>query len=156
MNLEQEIKQAREVLEKLIAKAEQNKESMFPEIDVLDRYYSVNGLGRVEPRKRDFFDSGEFYIQIGNAFPLSQKEQAEVCAKYMRDTFWFVRKSLEFADGYAFKQGSKNWRVVYGYVSKEWQISLHTECKDPSTIYMSQENASSFKEWLKIHKPNGV
>ena len=156
MNLEQEIKEAREALEKLIAKAEKKKESMFPEIEVLDRYYSVNGLGKVMAGKHGSSGSDEFYIQIGNAFPLSQKKQAEVCAKYIKDNFWFIRKALEFADGYEFQTIDESFYVYWSRYSNKWRARCALANVESTGIYMSEQSSASFIEWLNIHKPNGV
>ena len=103
MNLEQEIKQAREALEKLIAKAEQKKEPMFPEVIKFERYYFVSGGGIVGNETNDNYPFDLNYARTGNTFSLSEKKQAEACAEYIKDNFWFIRKALEFSDGYEFR-----------------------------------------------------
>ena len=156
MNLEQEIKQAREALEKLIAKAEQKKESMFPEVRKFERYYFVSVGGVVGNETNDNYPFDLNHARTGNIFPTSQKKQAEACAEYLKDNFWFIRKAIEFADGYEFWQGGKNWYLMYDCACRKWRILNYVVCTSPTDIHMSKEAAEKFKEWLEIHKPNGV
>ena len=156
MNLEQEIKQAREALEKLIAKAEKKKEPMFPEIGKFEKYYFASGGGVVGNETNDNYPFDLNYVKIGNAFPLSQKEQAKACANYIKDNFWFIRKATEFAEWYEFRRGSQNWYLVYDEDDAKWSAYANRIFKSPLTIYMAEEDAEKFKEWLEIHKPNGV
>jgi len=89
---------------------------------------------------------------IGNANAFTDEKQARACGDYLKDRFWFIRKSIEFADGYEFRINVNNfypcfmggkWTLAYSYISKS------------NCIYMTEEAVNEFCEWLNKHKPNG-
>lgn len=94
----------------------------------------------------------ELQVKINNAF--TDKVQAKLCAKHLRDTFWFTRKAIEFADGYEFVVGVDNFYIEHAFDDMCWVDSVNSRYQNGS-IYMNKESANKFCEWLNKHKPNG-
>lgn len=105
------------------------------------------------------FSVKSFYIEIpaSNTYSVNNfhyKDQAEACAKHFRDTFWFTRKAIEFADGYEFVAGAENYSAGYKTDKNHWCFAISHSFQS-GCIYMTEESALKFCEWLDKHKPNG-
>ena len=125
---------------------------MFPALSFNRDYYYMGSAWGVDKDKftRHGVDRARF--DCSNAF--TDKAQAQACADYLKDRFWFIRKAIEFADGYEFGSKGNNYRVVFDAESIMWDW-LSNSTYNTNDIYMTKVNANKFIEWLNIHKPEG-
>lgn len=76
---------------------------------------------------------------------------AEKVAKYYRDNNWFIRKAIEFADGYEWVTGGENHFVIINQQNK--YMVEDANCRNITDVFMSCENAQKFKAWLEEFAP---
>lgn len=152
MNKLQRIEEMEKQLAALKAEIETESESMFPVINDGDNYCIMdNGFKVVSyTNDNDYYDRK--FVSNANAF--TDEKQAQACADYLKDRFWFIRKAIEFADGYEFADGGDNYSPVFDYNINEWILAYNSTC-DGSAIYMNGDSGTEFKKWLNKHKPNG-
>ena len=98
------------------------------------------------PVDKCLFDMANYYL-------LQEIELAEKVAKYYRDNNWFIRKAIEFADGYEFVDGNNNYYVYVNKVTGSYGVNWSIGVFNPVNTYMTKENAEKFKEWLEEYKP---
>ena len=156
MNKLQRIEEMEQQLAALKAEVETEKqEPMFPVIEPQQDYYFVNAVFAVG---ETFYGCSQDKLKIcaNNAYPESQKDLCKSVAKHMADTNWFIRKAIEFAQGYEFKPNTDNYCVMFNKKSKEWIKSSHSILYVPTTVYMAKEQADKFISWLEKHKPEGI
>ena len=82
----------------------------------------------------------------------TDKKQCEAVAKHIRESFLFMRKAIEFADGYEFDNITDNCAVFFDAKRKIFTIPWYRNPKSPTTIYMSEQNAILFAAWCNEHK----
>ena len=90
---------------------------------------------------------------LGNVF--KTREAAQRMADRRKRIGIFENKMMEFADGYEFAYGIRNWSIFYYGWSQEWKDNYHTEY-NPIMIYMTKENAQKAVEWANEHYPEGL
>ena len=126
--------------------------SMFPALNEGDQYYFLVSRFDVGTDENLGDDLDRARCEVANAF--TDEVQAQACADYLKDRFWFIRKAIEFADGYKFVNNQDNYTIVFDKMFKGWCSS--TDSFYPRNgIYMTKENANKFIDWLNIHKPEG-
>ena len=80
----------------------------------------------------------------------TDEKQCEAVAKHIRESFLFMRKAIEFADGYEFVVSGDNcWCEFEG---GEFGHDFTDEYQVPTTVYMSEQNAILFAVWCNEHK----
>ena len=136
---------------------EKSVEPMFPAVNHGDAYYLLSSYFSVlrDYNLRDYNSEhsvDRYRCEASSAF--TDEAQAKACADYLKDRFWFIRKAIEFADGYEFGSKGNNYRVVFDAESIMWDW-LSNSTYNTNDIYMTKVNANKFIEWLNIHKPEG-
>ena len=151
MNILKQVEELQKKIDELKAQCEK-QEPIFelPAID--NEYHSINTFFSVDCNYYGMDAKGDSLIELNNAF--TDKAQAEACAKHLRDTFWFTRKAIEFADSYEFVVGANNYYQSYMYSIGSW-VTCSNSAYQQGTIYMAKESAVKFCGWLNKHKPNG-
>jgi len=154
MNTLKRIEQLEKELAELKEQVVSKPEPMF-EIPITEsNYYTLCTdiqSGRFQLEIDCGFDSG---IQDSSPAIFVDDEECGKVADYLTKNFWFIRKAVEFADGYEFNKSLNNYQVYFDVENKIWNyLSMRTI--QASAIFMSQENATKFIEWLNEHKPNG-
>ena len=80
----------------------------------------------------------------------TDKKQCKAVAKHIRESLLFMRKAIEFADGYEFVVSGDNcWCEFEG---GEFGHDFTDEYQVPTTVYMSEQNAILFAVWCNEHK----
>lgn len=152
MTTAKKIEELRAKIDELEAQLKAESEPMFDEIKFGDTYYFVGGrfINTKDAYSVDSVD--EERVKNNNAF--KDEKQAQACADYLKDRFWFVRKSIEFADGYEFVKNKHNHFVLFDTSINEWCYTINNY-ENRGSIYMTKESAIKFCEWLNKHKPEG-
>lgn len=150
MKTQQIIDELQTKIDGLKAKLKEENEPMFDEINNGDEYYYLDMRFNIEGTTYNYPHIDDKQFITNNAF--KDKKQAQACADYLKDRFWFIRKAIEFADGYVFDAGTRNYYVYYEQEYKEWKIAFYKFLNNGS-IYMTKSNAFKFKDWLNKHKP---
>ena len=151
--IDEQIKALQEALTELKAKvAAKEVKPMFEVPEIGSDYYHVSARSVVQSAQYDNDYWDEELSFAGRAF--TSQTQAQACADYLKDNFWFIRKAIEFADGYEFTTGASNSKVRFDNCDGEWQRGVDT-FPQYGDIHMSERAAVKFCEWLNEHKPNG-
>ena len=82
----------------------------------------------------------------------TDEKQCKAVAKHIRESFLFMRKAIEFADGYEFEQGWSNFWCELDGRECEFEHEYTSGYQVPTTIYMSEQNAILFAAWCNEHK----
>ena len=82
----------------------------------------------------------------------TDEKQCKAVAKHIRESFLFMRKAIEFADGYEFEQGRFNFWCELDGRECEFEHEYTSGYQVPTTIYMSEQNAILFAAWCNEHK----
>ena len=80
----------------------------------------------------------------------TDEKQCEAVAKHIRESFLFMRKAIEFADGHGGVNGFRVDCVLY--IDGEFKNYNTVAIASPTTIYMSEQNAILFAAWCNEHK----
>jgi len=148
--LEQTINKAQSELEDLKQEASKPK-PMFERGDNGEKYYFVECTLDLEDTKERNQSMDDTLYNVSNYFLEKDKHIAERVAQYYKNNNWFIRKAIEFADGYEWKLGEKNCFIYY--CKGKYHLSRQLDTKNPTEIYMTEQNALKFKAWLEEYKP---
>ena len=149
--LELTIKKAQQQIEEL-----KKPKTMFERGENGDKYCFINGKYKPLLTADHHQCSDNIYYKNANYYLEKDKHIAERVAKYYKDNNWFIRKAIEFADGYEFVEGGDKYFVYWNKDVRKWSLCYASASKDPTTIYMTNENVQKFKAWLEEYKPEGV
>ncbi len=152
MSTAKKIEELRAKIDELEAQLKAEQDPMFDDIYVGDDYLFICSRFNVSLSNHIGHELDEEKLKIANAF--KDKKQAQACADYLKDRFWFIRKAVEFADEYEFKRRNRNYYVFYNTGENKWGYDLNDDFNGGS-IYMTEQNATKFCEWLNKHKPEG-
>lgn len=150
--LEQTIYKAKSELEELKQQTSKPKQ-IFERGEVGDDYWLVGAELCLSKSLEANHPVDGMRHSCANYYLEKDKSIAERVAKYYQDNNWFIRKAIEFADGYEWVYGENNC-YVYGYHA-QYCIARHEVSKRQTTIYMAEENAEQFKAWLEECAPIG-
>lgn len=148
--LELTIKKAQEQIEEL-----KKPKTMFERGENGDKYCFINGKYKPLLTTDHHLCSDNIYYKNANYYLEKDKHIAERVAKYYQDNNWFIRKAIEFADGYDFVEGKDNWFVCFDLNSEQWDTCFSMLIKETTVIYMTEESALKFIAWLEEYKPEG-
>jgi len=156
MNIQKRIEQLEQTINKAQSELEELKQEtskpkpMFERGDEGEAYHIIDEEYDVV----DSIDTGvpldDIRFKIANYYLEKDEHIAERVAKYYKDNNWFIRKAIEFADGYEWVKGGDNWCV---YINQyNYGLDAHQSTKVQTQIYMTRENALKFKAWLEEYK----
>tara|TARA_R110000850_G_scaffold95716_1_gene200789 strand:+ start:115 stop:609 length:495 start_codon:yes stop_codon:yes gene_type:complete len=113
-------------------------------------YYIVDGTFNTVHIK----DRGDPYdtIKYASYNYFADEKQCEAVAKHIGESFLFTRKAIEFADGYEYEFNAPNYLCAFAYNANVFIIDHEWTFKNPTTVYMSKENAKLFTDWCNEHK----
>lgn len=107
--------------------------------------FDVKSIGETKHPVDDFkFKSTNYYLDA---------QLAKKVAKYYRGNNWFIRKSIEFSDGYEWVDGGENYNIVIDVTCMVYLLCVVRNMKSNSGIYMTYENGKKFKAWLEEFAP---
>ena len=153
--IDEQIKELQDALTELQAKVNAKEvKPMFELPKKGDDYFAVNGIFNINNYIYGEDSEDEKLMAVNNAF--TSEAQAKACADHLARNFWFIRKAIEFADGYEVVagDGAANYCVEFNHAGEAWELDYDMNFQRDS-IYMTKESANEFCEWLNEHKPNG-
>lgn len=146
--LDDELEQLNKCLDKIKQQASKPKQ-MIEKAERGSKYYFIDGELLVRSGIDGGYCTDDNRYNAGNYY--LDKQFAERVAKYYRNNNMFIRKALEFADGYEWTKGNDNHCVGVGCGAYEITCFYDSYC--PTEIYMSAQNAERFKAWLEDNMP---
>jgi len=125
---------------------------MFDRVEDGEKYFYINDTFSVSHTNEDNYNIDNKLYDLANYYVEKDKHIAERVGEYYKNNNWFIRKAIEFADGYEWELGGDNWCVYIDAKGKN-EVTKHASFNYNGTIYMTKENALKFKAWLEECKP---
>lgn len=146
-------KKIEELKEKIAElEAELNKpKAMFERAEVGNKYFFISSRCKTMDTREslqlfnnDHYNATNYYLD---------EQLAEKVAKYYRDNNWFIRKAIEFADGYEWGDSGYSYCITIDTFDLEYRVVKLNHVKTIGEIYMTKENVIKFKTWLEEYRP---